>query len=105
MKHFIKIHLDDAQAGMKLWDNVVDNKGATLLPSGTELTPSIINSLQRRGVDAVHVVDDRVSDADLRIERERVEKRLQWLFRHTRCDATGLHFMQSILRYRLGESS
>lgn len=105
MKPYINIDLENAQPGMKLWDAVVDAKGATLLPAGTELTASLITSLSRRGVYSVDVVDDRVNEADLRVQRERVEKRLQNLFRRTGHHATARLLMQSILAYRCGEKT
>jgi hypothetical protein len=105
MNRYIKIDLDDASPGMKLWESVMDNKGTPLLPAGTELTPSIIKSLQRRGIDGVQIVNDRLTEADLRIERERLEKRLQQLFRRTGNTATGRMLMQSVLTYRFGEDT
>jgi hypothetical protein len=99
----IEIELDDAQLGMTLSQPVLDGKQTVLLPAGTVLTESTLKSLSRRGIDSILVVNGAISEADLRFERERVEKRMAVLFR--KCAAGGISetLSQLILAYRLGE--
>jgi hypothetical protein len=104
INRYLKMDLDDAQPGMVLWEAVVDSKGTTLLPAGTSLTSSMVTSLQRRGIDEVFVVNDAVTENDLRLERERIEKRMAALFRHCNDSLASQALLKSILEYRLGNS-
>ena len=99
----IKIELDDAQPGMTLSEPVLDVKDIVLLPAGTTLTESTLKSLSRRGIDSIVVVNDAISEADLRLERERVEKRMAVLFRQCAAGSISQTLSQLILAYRLGE--
>ncbi|MBV8665397.1 MAG: hypothetical protein JO269_02835 [Burkholderiaceae bacterium] len=98
----LQLDLDEAETGMKLAAAILDSHGGTLLPAGVELTDAMLTSLRRRGVDMISVVNERVSEADLAAERERVQQSLTRLFR--RCGERGASsaLRQSILRYRLG---
>ena len=99
----IEIELDDAQPGMTLSEPVIDGKETVLLPAGTVLTESTLKSLSRRGIDSIVVVNDAISEADLRLERERVEKRMAVLFRQCAPGSISQTLSQLILAYRLGE--
>lgn len=77
-----ELDLDDAEAGMVLASVVHDHQGSVLLPAGAALTDALLNSMRRRGIERVNVVDDTVSEHELAEERERVGQRLARLFRH-----------------------
>lgn len=98
-----QLDLDEAEAGMVLSEDVLDGKGGVLLPAKTELTESLLTSLRRRGIESVWVVNDDVSEEELRVERERVQQRLAHLFRKCRNDAASAVLLQHISAYRLGE--
>lgn len=103
MNKYKQIDLDDAGAGMTLWEAVLDGRGGVLLPVATVLNDAMITSLRRRGIDKVYVVNDDISEADLQAEKERIQKRLAILFR--RCGASpacGV-LLQRITEYKLGE--
>jgi hypothetical protein len=95
------IELDDASAGMVLSSVLLDAGGGTLLPKGAELTDSLLTSLRRRGIERIAIVDDRVSEAELSVERERASKRLAVLFRKCATQNASTSLQNSILLYRL----
>lgn len=103
ISRYLKMDLDDVQAGMVLWEAVMDGKGTALLPAGTTLTSSMVTSLQRRGIDTVFVINDTITENDLRLERERIEKRTAILFRHCNGSPASQSLLKSVLEYRLGE--
>ncbi len=100
----LDIFLDDAEAGMVLANALLDAHGGTLLPKGAELTQSVLQSLQRRGVERLTIVDDGASDEELAKEREHAEKRLAVLFRRAEGQAGSETLRRCILRYRTGET-
>ena len=79
--------------------------GGVLLPSGAELTESTLTSLRRRGIEQVTVVNDQISEADLAIERARVQERLAKLFRICADKSASNSLHESIMQYRMGERS
>jgi len=95
------IELDDAAAGMVLSSVLLDAGGGTLLPKGAELTDALLTSLRRRGVERIAVVDNRISDAELAAERERVGKRLAALFRKCANQGASDVLQNSIMLYRM----
>ena len=102
MTRHIDIFLDDAEAGMVLASALLDSHGGTLLPKGAELTQSALQSLHRRGVERLTVIDSGVSEEELAKEREHAEQRLAVLFRRSGDQAGGALLHQCILRYRTG---
>ncbi len=100
----LDIFLDDAEAGMVLANALLDAHGGTLLPKGAELTQSVLQSLHRRGVERLTVVDSGVSDEELAKERERAEQRLAVLFRRADGLAGSESLRLCIRRYRTGEA-
>ena len=100
----LQIELDDAVPGMTLSDAVVDNQGGVLLPGGTTLTETMLSSLRRRGIDYLSIVNDKLSDADLAAERERLQQRLVQLFRKCNNQGAGNLLLQSVTQYRLGDN-
>jgi hypothetical protein len=101
----LDIFLDDAQAGMVLASALLDNHGGTLLPKGAELTQSVLQSLHRRGVERLSVVDSGISPEELAEERERAEQRLAVLFRGAAGQAGSESLRLCLLHYRAGEAS
>lgn len=97
-----KVEMDDAEPGMVLAEAVLDSQHTVLLPETTELTDSILRSLQRRGIDHLYIVDDDVSTEELEAERRRVQARLDRLFRLSRGKGASDALFQRIIDYRLG---
>lgn len=103
MNKYKQIDLDDAVAGMTLWEAVLDGYGGVLLPEATVLTDALLTSLRRRGIDTVYVVNDDISEADMAAERERVQQRLAILFRRCGASPASGILLQRITEYKLGE--
>lgn len=101
----LQLDLDDAEPGMILSNTLLDAHGGVLLPSGVELTESVLTSLRRRGIDQITVVNDRVSEADLAIERERLQKSLANLFRNCADKGESNSLRESIMQYRMGDNA
>jgi hypothetical protein len=97
-----QVDTDDAQPGMILSEPVLDAHGTVLLPVATALTDSMLGSLLRRGIDKVFVVDDTISDEELEAERQRVQVRLDRLFRHCTGKGASDLLRQRIADYRVG---
>ncbi len=77
--------LDNALAGMILAADLLDDSGGMLLPAGATLSESSLNSLRRRGVEAVSIVAEAepADPAALQALREQRRQRLQVLFRRS----------------------
>lgn len=90
---------------MTLAQPVFDDRGAMLLPHGTVLTEAMLLSIRRRGIDQLVVLDDTVSDADLALERERLQQRLALLFRRCGNQGASALLLQSVTQYRLGDQA
>lgn len=77
--------IDEALPGMMLADDVREAQGAVLLPKGATLSESALASLRRRGVAVLPVLvesyESRLSPEEEAARRERVEQRLQYIFR------------------------
>ncbi|HEX7643764.1 MAG TPA: hypothetical protein VF472_16270 [Burkholderiaceae bacterium] len=101
----LDIDIDDAEAGMVLACPLLDAHGGTLLPKGAELTASVLQSLHRRGVERVTIVDDSASEEELAKERERAGQRLAVLFRRASGQPGSEALRLAVLRYRTGEES
>lgn len=105
IEQFLKLDLDDVEAGMTLYETLLDGHGGVLLPAGTELSESNLNSLRRRGVDEVLIRNDAVSEADLAEARAQLEERLARLFRQCGTEGANGLLLQSVIRYRLGDAA
>lgn len=103
ISRLIELDLDDVSAGMTLSDTLLDAHGGVLLPGGTVLTDANLTSLRRRGVETLLVINDDVSEADLVIERERLQQRLDRLFRKCTGDGAPNLLLPHITRYRMGD--
>lgn len=102
LKRKIEIELDDARVGMTLAEPVLDGKGIAMLPVGTILNESIFTSLRRRGIDTVTVINDAISEADLRFERDLIKKRLAVLFRKAAPGGAVDALRATVVDYRIG---
>lgn len=101
----LQLDLEEAEPGMILATTLYDAHGGVLLPSGAELTESSLTSLRRRGIDQVTVVNDQISEADLAIERARLQERLAKLFRSCGDKGASHSLQESIMQYRVGTGS
>jgi len=99
----LQLDLDDIEPGMILSTALFDAHGGILLPVGVELTESIVTSLRRRGIDQVTVKNDKISEGDRAIERERLQLRLAKLFRNCADKGASNSLRESIMRYRMGD--
>lgn len=104
-KQQIKVDLDEAEAGMTLIEPVRDGKGDILLPTGTVLTEMSLKSLRRRGIDFIVIVNDAISEEERQHERERIQKRLNSLFRKNKTGDIAEMLLQTVLAYRMGDVS
>lgn len=55
----LTLPIADLQPGMTLAQPIVDNKGRTIVPEGTRLTPMAINHLGKWGVSEVRIQKDK----------------------------------------------
>lgn len=101
---YLRLDLDEVLPGMILADALLDAHGEVLLPSGTVMTESSLQSLRRRGIDQLRVVNDQISAADLAAQREQQLQRLARLFRKSAQDGAAGLLLQHIIEYRLGET-
>lgn len=105
MKRFRVVATSDACEGMRLFQDVRDRAGNMLLPKDAVLTSTTMQSLQRRGIDAVQVVDDSATPEGLAAERQRVQERLAYLCRHAGEGRANLLLRRVVERYRMAELS
>jgi len=105
MNRFRVVATDDACEGMCLYEDVRDRAGNVLLPRLTTLTVAMIRSLQRRDIEALQVVDDSITPAQLCAERERVQERLAYLCRHAGNGPANSLLRQVVEQYRAAELS
>jgi hypothetical protein len=98
------IAIDAAVEGMVLSQNLLDAGGAVLLPAGATLSASSINSLRRRGIEAVQVAmaAEPVDEAALLAERARQCARLERLFRHSAGHGATAKLMARLTSFRNG---
>jgi hypothetical protein len=97
-----EVDLDDAEPGMVLFEAVLDAHGSVLLPKEAALTESMLTALRRRGIDRVFVVNDDISEEELKAERERVQLRLTRLFRQCGNAGACAELLKQVTEYRLG---
>lgn len=103
LSRYKELDLDDVGSGVELGRDVLDPRGAVLFRKGTQLTESMLRSLNRRGIEWIWVLDETVSDEALRAEREQIERRLEGLFRDCRGNAAAEKLYELIVAYRLQE--
>jgi hypothetical protein len=103
MKRYRIVDIDAAQEGMRLYGDLRDRAGNLLLPKSTVLTCPTINALRRRGVEAVSVVDDTVTDQQLAAGRELAMARIEHLFRHAGAGPANALLRHVVEAYRMAE--
>lgn len=77
-----RVALADARPGMRLGAPVTGRGGQILVPAGTELTESLLHSLEQRGIAAIFV--ERAADEDPTAREARlagVKRAVDQLFR------------------------
>lgn len=77
-----RVALADAKSGMRLGAPVTGRGGRVLVPAGTELTESLLESLEQRGIVAIFV--ERAADEDPTAREARlagVKRAVDQLFR------------------------
>ena len=84
-----QVAIDDAIAGMVLFDDLLDDGGKILLPAGTILAETTLNSLKRRDIEFLRMVAKRDKDADDRLASEKRVLQLQRLAKLFRKNADG----------------
>lgn len=62
--------VDQAQPGMLLGQPILDDKGRTIVPAGSRLTPAHIKRLDRWGIDHITITDEDSETALSRIREE-----------------------------------
>jgi hypothetical protein len=101
MKRYKDVDLDDAVAGMALYEDVRDGQGGVLLPAHTVLSDAMLTSLRRRGIDTLCIVNADVAEEELAAERERVQQRLTSLFRKCNAERACQMLLQHVTDYRM----
>ena len=104
LKRYRSVPLDEVEEGAQLYEQVADRQGNVLLPAGAELNATLIRSLERRGIEAVIVVDDSISEQALAQAREQAGARLDDLFSKGSGRANAA-LRQMVLAYRLEQLS
>lgn len=102
INRFKQVDIDDALPGMVLSDAILDGHGGVLLPAGASLTESSLQSLRRRGIDELVVLNDDLSEAELEAERAHMQLRLDRLFRKYADNKTNGLLLQYLTQYRFG---
>ena len=99
-----ELAIENASAGMVLFDDVLGARSEILLPASTVLSDDMLVSLRRRGTLLLRVVDTTLCEPEPAIDCEQLQARLDYLFRHCG-ENRSCHFLrQQILEYRLGSS-
>jgi len=100
--------LDELPETALLAEALCDTQNHVLLAAGTALTATVIASLRRRGIERLNaVLPEAAADAappeDPTARRERIERRLQQLFRHTLSSDQINPLLHMLPAYRLGD--
>jgi hypothetical protein len=105
MKRFRVVPTAEAEEGMCLYEEVRDRAGNVLLPKLAALTGAMINSLLRRDVEALLVVDDTITPEQLAAARLHVQERLEYLCRHAGNGRANVLLRNVVADYRIAELS
>jgi hypothetical protein len=101
MKRFRVVPIDEAREGVLLSDDVRDDDGNLVLPRATARSGAMIRTLARRGIGAVRIVDEALTEEQLGAERLRVQARLSWLCRHAG-DGRAIGLLRTVVeQYRM----
>ncbi len=81
MKIKINIPLSDAEEGMELAEDVIDKKGVCLISTGTSLSISSINGLQKRNIKTISVYKlEELTDKQRKKKRKKIKQELDHCF-------------------------
>jgi hypothetical protein len=105
MKRFRVVPTAEAEEGMCLYEDVRDRAGNVLLPKLATLTGATINSLLRRDIETLLIVDDSITAEQLAAERLRMTERLAYLCRHAGNGRANLLLREVVQDYKLAELS
>lgn len=106
MKSRVLLGLEEVNIGLKLADPVVDANGQMLVPAGTEITESLLQGLQRRGIETL-AVEQEIEEDPLQREarRVRLSGHLDHLFRKAGQGMATREIYAAVLQYRLEEGA
>lgn len=97
-----RLTLDQAEAGMRLAQDVCSSNGTCLLPLGTILSHAVITALKRREVDYVMMsMEEALSQEQHAAMEERIKERIEQQFCKTDASPTMLKLRDLLLRYRI----
>jgi hypothetical protein len=99
-----ELDLDEAEVGMELACDLIDQNDTVLLQKGSVLSERLLAALARRGIARLRVVaeagQEAVDDSARAAERERVRLRLAHLFRRSG-GAAAAQLQACLVDYRL----
>lgn len=106
MKIHQKLPIDQVQPGAELAEPVIDDIGRVLVPSGCELTESILRSLARREIEELCIVQEVEEDAvEREAYRQKLTAELDRLFRKAGEGVETRILYQAILDFRMEHRS
>lgn len=102
MKVRALLPLDEVAVGMRVAGPVADAGGHLLVQAGTEVSESLLQGLQRRGIAAVEIEQDIAENPEqLAMRRAEISVQLDQRFRKAGDGAETRLLYQAILDYRL----
>jgi hypothetical protein len=101
ISRYKQVSLEEAAAGMVLAAEVCDRQGNVLLAQGTELSDTLLRSLERRGVESVRIEDGGPSQEELAVLREQAGQRLAHLFRNQHEGAADVLLREQLAAWRM----
>jgi hypothetical protein len=98
--NFLPLH--KIKAGMVLSDDLLDKLGHILLPAGTILTGSMINSMPHHDIHQLSILFKNavVSEEDILIERQKKLARLKQIFRQAPNESPANTLLAYVEKYR-----
>ena len=94
--------IDEITPGMRLAASAADAGGHVLLPAGTELTESMLQSLRRRDIAELLIEAKIVEDpAVVEARRAGLKKQIEQLFRKAGTEPETMALHQAILDFRM----
>ena len=94
--------IEQVKPGMIISETLLDVKGDVLLPKGATLTPAIISSLQRRGIEVLAILGEESAADPLaeQAKQERLQKRLVSLFRKCGSNEANSTLLRYLIQFR-----
>jgi hypothetical protein len=95
--------LEEVCPGARLAEPILDHFGNLMLPAGAEISEHILDSLKQRGIATVHILTEaaEMSEEERARQLQSIEKRLDFLFRHSADSKANAQLKGLILAYRL----